>query len=174
MYLYIYKCIYVFYVYMYLCIYVCIYIYIYVYMYIYVNMYLCVHVCIYIYMYVYMSMWIYEDMKVWMYVYIDISISMPSACGVTCTFYLFFVGRNTRVCVAVDPQVCVFWAFCFLNWVGFFLLVFALWWRYVTDSNNVHVYLHTDRMLRYDIFYWTFLHAWCYVMISSLEHFWNF
>ena len=147
---------------------------VYIYMYVYICKYVSMCACVYIYMYVYMSMWIYEDMKVWMYVYIDISISMPSACGVTCTFYLFFVGRNTRVCVAVDPQVCVFLAFCFLNWVGFFLLVFALWWRYVTDSNNVHVYLHTDRMLRYDIFYWTFLHAWCYVMISSLEHFWNF
>ena len=184
-------------VFIYLCIYVLIYIYTNVFMYfmytcIYVYnvcmyMYICiickyVSMCacviyIYVCMYVYMSIWIYEDMKVWMYVYIRYIYIYALSLWSDLLILSVFCGAKYTCVRCCWPSSLCFLGILFPELGGFLsfgfrsLMTLRDWhlgrgvgmgW-----GNNVHVYLHTDRMLRYDVFPWTFLELLTLLMLRS-------
>ena len=68
MYVYIYKCTYVFYVYIY------VYIFVYIYVYICICIYICIYICICIYIHVYVYIYIYIYVYIYVYMYICIYV----------------------------------------------------------------------------------------------------
>ena len=186
--IYIYKCIYIFmylctyiYIQMYLCI-LCIHVFMYIRMYVYVYMYICKYVsmcaCVYIYMYVciyeYMNIWRYEGMNVCIYRYIYIyALSLWSDllilsvfCGAKYTCVRCCWPSSLCFLGILFPELGGFLSF------GFRSLMTLRDWHLGRGvgmgwGNNVHVYLHTDRMLRYDVFPWTFLELLTLLMLRS-------